>query len=40
MLDDNLISIYEIDTGFTFSTDYCKFIKELGNIMYGSIVFI
>jgi len=35
--DDNLITQYEKDTGFTFSADYRKVLKEVGNVFYGTI---
>lgn len=35
--DDNLITQYEKDTGFTFSADYRKVLKEAGNVFYGTI---
>ena len=35
--DDNLIAQYEKSTGFTFSEDYRKVLKKVGNIFYGTI---
>ncbi|MGP3591077.1 SMI1/KNR4 family protein [Vagococcus sp. WN89Y] len=35
--DDDLIAQYEEDTGFIFSDNYKKVLKEVGNIFYGSI---
>ncbi|MBM6608748.1 SMI1/KNR4 family protein [Enterobacteriaceae bacterium RIT814] len=35
--DDDLISKYERETGFSFSSDYKKLLKEVGNIYYGTI---
>jgi len=35
--DDSLIIEYEKNTGFTFSSDYKKVLKEVGNIFYGTI---
>lgn len=35
--DDGLIIEYEKNTGFTFSSDYKKVLKEVGNIFYGTI---
>jgi hypothetical protein len=35
--DDALIAQYEKDIGFSFSSDYRKLLKEVGNIYYGTI---
>jgi len=35
--DDSLILQYEKNTGFTFSSDYKKVLKKVGNIFYGTI---
>lgn len=35
--DDALIAQYEKATGFTFSSDYKKVLKEVSNIFYGSL---
>ena len=35
--NDDLISQYEKETGFTFSDEYRKVLKEIGNLFYGTI---
>ncbi|MGV7962988.1 SMI1/KNR4 family protein [Photorhabdus tasmaniensis] len=35
--DDELLTKYEHDIGFTFPADYKKVLKEIGNVFYGTI---